>query len=212
MGYKLVLVGGGGHCKSVLDTVLSLHKYDEIVITDGAAKAGDTILGIPVVGDDSYLPELFDKGFTDAFITVGSVGNTFVRRKIYANLKKIGFNIPNIIDKTAVVSESAVLGEGNFVGKNAVISVLARVGNNCIINTAAVVDHECKVGDFVRVSAVGVLCGGVTVGDDTHIGAGTTVRHQITIGKNSLIGIGSTVVKDIPDGVVAYGNPCEVRK
>lgn len=197
---------------SVIDTVLTSTEYGEIVITD-MENVGKELLGIPIVGTDDCLEELFQNGFTNAFITLGSIGNPRSRRKIYGYLKKIGFNVPNIIDKTASVSKSVNLGEGIFIGKHAVVNSLAFVGNNCIINTAAVIEHECILGEFVHIAPRAVLCGNTTVGDGSHIGAGAVVRQQIKIGKNVIIGAGSIVIKNISDGKTAYGNPCkEIEK
>ena len=212
MSNKLVLIGGGGHCTSVIDTLFTSTEYEEIVITD-KENVGKELLSVPIVGTDACLAELLRNGFTDAFITLGSIGDTQCRRKIYTLLKKIGFNIPNIIDKTASVSKSADLGEGIFIGKHAVVNSLSSVGNNSIINTAAVIEHECILGEFVHIAPHAVLCGNTTVGDGSHIGAGATVRQQITIGKNTVIGAGSVVVKNISDSKTAYGNPCrEIEK
>lgn len=210
MGNKLVLVGGGGHCASVLDSVLTSTDYETVVIVDqNRAYDGKTLLGVPFVGTDDCLPALFEKGFTDAFISLGSVGDTVGRRRLYARLREIGFHIPNLIDKTAAVSTSATLGEGIFVGKNAVIEPLCRIGDNCIIHTAAIIAHGCVIGAFSHIAPAAVLCGEVLVGDDTHIGANAVIRQQITVGKNVMIGAGSTVVKSIADGKTAYGNPCK---
>ncbi|MCH5191128.1 MAG: acetyltransferase [Oscillospiraceae bacterium] len=211
MSNKLVLVGGGGHCASVIDTVLTSTEYEEIVITDKES-VGKKLLGIPIVGTDDCLEKLFQKGFTDAFITVGSIGDPNNRRRIYNQIKKIGFNVPNIIDKTASVSKNVNLGEGIFIGKQAVVNSLAEIGNNCIINTAAVIEHQCSLGEFVHVAPHAVLCGNTAVGDGSHIGAGSVIRQQIKIGKNVTIGAGSVAVKNIADGKTAYGNPCKEKE
>ncbi len=50
----------------------------------------------------------------------------------------------------------------------------------------------------------------ITVGDNVWIGAGVHVLPGVTIGSNTVIGAGSLVNKDIPDGVLAAGNPCKV--
>lgn len=52
----------------------------------------------------------------------------------------------------------------------------------------------------------------ITVGDNVWIGGGVTVLPGVTIGSNSVIGAGSVVVHDIPEGVVAVGNPCRPIK
>ena len=52
----------------------------------------------------------------------------------------------------------------------------------------------------------------VHIGENVWIGAGAVIVPGVTIGKNSVIGAGSVVVKDIPDNVVAVGNPCRVLR
>lgn len=207
---SVLLIGGGGHCHSVIDSLLSGKEYDRIAIVDPdpAHSAGD----ISVIGTDDDLPQLFANGWTYAFVTVGSVGNTTIRRKIFNNLVNIGFSIPSIIDPTAAVALDAKIGSGVFVGKNAVINAGTRIEDMAIINSGAIVDHDCYVKSFAHISPGAVLCGQVEVGEDSHVGAGSVVKQQVHIGNSALIGAGSVVVKDIPDGVVAYGNPCKVVK
>lgn len=206
---KLLLIGAGGHCRSVLDCVLSSNVYDEIGIVNDERV---TILGISVVGSDGDLISLFNNGWTDAFITVGSVGNTAVRRRLYTMIKKYGFTIPSIVDNTAAIAKGTQIGEGCFVGKKAVVNTGASLGCCSIINTGAIIEHDCVVGDFSHISPGTVLCGQVSVGSDTHIGAGAVVRQLISVGNNVLIGAGSVVLKDMPNGVTAFGNPCKVAR
>ena len=52
----------------------------------------------------------------------------------------------------------------------------------------------------------------VRIGENVWIGAGSVIVPGVTIGKNSVIGAGSVVVKDIPENVVAVGNPCRVLR
>ena len=204
---KLLLIGGGGHCRSVLSSVLSLNQYDDIGIIDYT----DTpILGIPVVGRDEELPGFKQSGWTDAFITVGSIGNTGLRRRLYQMVVDLGFTVPVIIDPTAIIAQDAKIETGCFVGKGAIINSGTRIEKCAIINTGAIIEHDCQVGKFAHISPGTVLCGQVTVGNGSHIGAGSVVRQQTKIGNNVLIGAGSTVVQNMPDGAVAYGNPCKV--
>lgn len=207
MGKKLLLIGGGGHCSSVLSCVLALNKYEEVGIVDFS----DTpVMGVSVVGKDDDLPNLKNTGWTDAFVTVGSIGSTGLRRRLYQMIKEIGFTVPVITDPSAIVAQDVKLGEGCFVGKGAVLNSGTEIGECAIINTGAVVEHDCKIGAFAHVSPGTVLCGQVEVGNDSHVGAGSVVRQQISIGNQTLIGIGSVVIQNIPDRVKAFGNPCKV--
>ncbi len=203
---KLLLLGGGGHCRSVLDCALASGEYDEIGIIDSADC--EPYEGVGVVGCDDDLPRLFEEGWNYAFITVGSVGNTRVRRRLFGLISQIGFRIPVIMDPTAVRASGSTVKEGTFIGKRAVVNAGCHVGRCAILNTGCILEHDCSVGDFAHISPGTVLCGHVTVGDDSHVGAASVVRQEITIGEKTLIGAGSVVVKDLPDGIKAFGNPC----
>ena len=204
---KLLLVGGGGHCHSVLDSVLALGEYDDIGIIDSIDQS---FLGVPVIGSDDDIPRLIDEGWTHAFISVGSVGNTSIRRKLYEMIKIHGLCIPVIIDPSAVVSKGTEIAEGVFVGKKAVVNAGSKINTCSIINTGAIIEHDCVINEFAHISPGSVICGQVNIGSDSHIGAGSVVRQQILVGDHALIGAGSVVVENIPSNVKAYGNSCKV--
>ena len=213
---KILLIGTGGHCLSVLDSLLATCKYETIGIVgkEECQFEGEQrrIMGVPIIGSDADLFELFSQGYTEAFVAIGSVGDISLRKKLYQIVKKIGFQLPNIIDNTSVVSKNITLGEGIYIGKNAVVNACTIIGDCVILNTGCTVEHECKIGDFVHIAPGAILSGNVEVHEGTHIGAGSIVRQGIHIGYNTMVGIGSVVVKDIPSYVTAYGNPCKEVK
>ncbi|MCR5768064.1 MAG: acetyltransferase [Lachnospiraceae bacterium] len=208
MGKKLLLIGGGGHCHSVLDTIMTIGKYNEIGIVDDFDSC--SYLGVPVIGNDDDICTLKKEGWTDAFITVGSVGNTRIRRRLYEMIKKYDLVVPTIIDSTATIGKGVKIEEGVFIGKRTVINAGSSIGACAIINSGAIIEHDCEIGAFSHISPGTILCGQVRVGEDSHIGAGSVIRQLIEIGNNTLIGAGSVVVRNISDNVKAYGNPCKV--
>jgi sugar O-acyltransferase (sialic acid O-acetyltransferase NeuD family) len=219
---KILVLGAGGHCKSVLDSLLSMSYYETVALIDKdkstrieqdkEAQRLDALLGYSIIGGDHDLERLFFEGYTDAFVAVGSIGDVSLRMKLYALIKQIGFHIPNIIDISSVVSPYAFLGEGIFIGKNAVVNAESRIGNCAIINTSSIIEHECFIGDFVHVASGSVLSGNVHIDKGTHIGAGCTIRQGIHIGEDTMIGMGSVVLRDFGKNVTAYGNPCREVK
>lgn len=208
---KILLIGAGGHCHSILDSLLCISEFQKIGLIDQFPN-GRSVTGVPVIGDDHDLPRLRHEGWNYAFVALGSIGNPDRRRMQFQRLRELGFILPYLVDPTAVVARDVLLGEGVFVGKRAVINSGAKVGCCAIINTGAIVEHDCMIGDFSHISPGSILCGQVWVGEDSHIGAGTVVRQQVRIGNRVLIGMGSTVVKNLPDHVKAFGNPCRVVK
>lgn len=211
MESKLILIGDGGHCKSIADSLSITNEYKEIAFVS-KERTDNSVLDLKCLGTDDDLKRLFDEGWNYAFIAVGSVGDTSTRRKLYKEIKEIGFKVPNIIDRSSIISENVKLGEGIFVGKGAIINTNSIIGNNAIINTGSIIEHDCKIGNFVHVSPNSTVCGETVIKDDAHIGAGSSIKQCTTIGSNTLIGLGSVVVNDIEDNCVAYGNPCKVVK
>lgn len=200
---KIVLVGFGGHGKSVADAILRQKKYKLIGFTDMSVKK--PYMGCPYLGTDDILKDLFLQGVDNAFIGIGYMGKSKIRDRLYDKALKIGYKIPCVIDPSAVVSGSALLGSGVFVGKNAVINAEADIGDMCIINTGAIVEHECRVGSFSHIAVGATLCGNVNIGNHVLIGAGTTIIQGCYVGDEAIVGAGSMVLKDVEPGGKRYG-------
>lgn len=207
---KLLLLGGGDHCKSIIDSLGGCNTYAGIGIVEKSDNGHAPILGIPVVGTDEDLEKLKREGYTDAFVSLGSIGNTSNRRKLYGMIASLGFSIPNIIDNSAIVSSNSTLGRGLFIGKHAVVNAGSVLGDGVIVNSSATIEHDCTIGAFTHISPGVVLCGNVTIGMDSHIGAGSVIRQQVQLGSRAMIGMGSIVLHNVPDNTLAYGSPCQV--
>jgi sugar O-acyltransferase (sialic acid O-acetyltransferase NeuD family) len=184
MSKKLLLLGAGGHCKSIIDTLLTSAEYSEIGIIEKKGNLTQSVLGIPVIGFDDDLLELYGRGFTHAFVSLGSIGDTGARRWLSSLISSIGYSVPNIIDGSAHVSTNCELGKGIFIGKNAVVNAGVTIGDYSIINTSATIEHDCIIGQFVHVSTGSILCGSVKIGDNTHISSvpGRIVTFSTKIG------------------------------
>ncbi|MDI6452391.1 acetyltransferase [Peloplasma aerotolerans] len=212
MNKRILLVGGGGHCKSVLDTLVKLNIYTEIKIIDKKENIGNSVMGFSIIGEDKDLPDLFQKGYNYAFITVGSVGDTSIRIKLFNMLKTIGYQIPTIVDPSSKVSKYSRIEEGVFIGKLSIVNADAIIQECAIINSGSIVEHDCQIGSFAHISPGAVLGGEVIIGNNTHVGLNATIMQQIKIGSNSIIGMGSIVNNNINNNKLAYGTPCKEVK
>lgn len=214
---KIVLVGGGGHCKVIIDIIKTMGTYEIIGITDSSysenqGKIHKYVMDIPILGDDSILEGLYNSGVNNAFITLGALGKPFIREKIFNNLRKIGFNIPILIHSDAVVSPYSTLKSGTCVMAGAVINPDAYISENCIINSRAVIEHDCNLHSNVHVSPGATLCGGVEIGTNSHIGAGSTIIQNVRIGKKVIVGAGSVVLSDVEDNSTVIGIPAKIKE
>lgn len=206
----ILLIGGGGHCKSVLDSIIRGNAFSKVGIIDTEDNIGNELLSTKMIGTDKDLEKFLMEGYPYAFITVGSVGDTSLRRRLFNLVESMGYVIPNIIDPSAIIGKEAILGKGIFVGKNTIINAGSVIGEGVIINSGAIIEHDCTINDFAHIAPGVVLCGDVTIKEDVHIGASSVVKQRVTVEKETIVGVGSVVVKDIPSRSIAYGNPCRV--
>lgn len=197
MSESVIVIGGGGHAKVVIDCILSAG--DLVVgILDDALEVGTDVLGIPVLGKIDAWSEYKDRKF------VVAIGNNEVRRAIS---ERVNADFYTAIHPTATVSRFASVGAGSVVMPQSVINAGATVGNHCIINTAAVVEHDSVIGDFAHISPSAALAGNVRIGEVTHIGIGASIRNNITVCAGVTVGAGAAVVKNITEKGTYVGVP-----
>lgn len=180
MKEKIILVGGGGHCKSVIDVIECIGIYDIVGIIDKKERLGEEVLGYKIIGTDEDLSHIFNE-IKKAVITVGFIKDSSTRIRLYKFVKEIGFELPNIISPYAYVSKHATLGEGNVVLHHAVINAGVKVGNNCIINTKALIEHDAIIEDHCHISTAAVVNGGVIVREGTFFGSNAVSKEYAEV-------------------------------
>ncbi len=205
---KIIVIGAGGHSRSVCDIILQEPDNTIIGLIDSPENKG--FWGIDILGNDDVLPEILRKGYaTYAFV---AIGDNQKRHKISQQLEAIGYTFFNAISPSAFISPHAQLGEGIAVMPGATIGPNAKIGSGCIINTNASVDHDDQIGEYCHIAPGVTICGTVAIGDETFIGAGAKVIDGITIGSGNMIGAGAAVIKDLPNNCTAVGVPAKTIK
>jgi sugar O-acyltransferase (sialic acid O-acetyltransferase NeuD family) len=180
MKEKIVLIGGGGHCHSVIDVIEQENKYEIIGIVDVKENIGKKVLNYEVIACDDDLETIF-LSCKNAVITVGQIESNQIRVNIYNKLKLIGFNLPVIISPLAYVSKHSIIKEGTVIMHHSIINVNAKIGKNCIINTKALIEHDCIVENNCHVSTASVINGGVIVKENSFFGSNATSKQSIEI-------------------------------
>jgi sugar O-acyltransferase (sialic acid O-acetyltransferase NeuD family) len=197
---KIIVYGGGGHGKSVIDLLLSLGVYQVVGVIDDGLAAGDEILGIPVLGGGKVLGKLHAERTHLAVNAVGGIGDVGSRVKVFNRLAGAGFTCPAIVHPTAFVEVSAALSPGVQVFPHAYVGSDVQAGFGTIVNTGAIVSHDCVLGKTVNIAPGAILAGGVRIGDLSLIGMGVTINLNVNVGERSQIGNGATIKADVPDG------------
>ncbi|WP_055668132.1 acetyltransferase [Desnuesiella massiliensis] len=210
MSKKIVLLGAGGHCKVIIDIIKSTSQYEIIGITDKNVRR--STLDIPILGDDNILENLYKNGIEYAFICLGAIDNLSLRNNLYKMLKNIGFKIPVLIHKNAIISQNVSIGEGTCIMPGAIVNSGAYIGENCIINTGSVIEHDCKIQNNTHISPKVCLGGGVKIGYNSHIGIGANIIQGISIGNDVTIGVGAVVINNLEDNCTAVGVPAKPIK
>lgn len=198
----VVIIGGGGHAKMCIDVIKTMKQYKLVGILDNNIELENQVLGVPVIGTDEDLVELYKKGLRLVVNGVGSVANNKVRIQIFNDLKKIGFSIPAIIHPMSVVEPSAKVKEGAQIMMGALVGSDCIIGENCIINSGSIVSHDSNIGDHSHIAPGAVLGGHVEIKSNVVIGMGATIFLSVKIGENAIINNGKNVFSDINAGQI----------
>ena len=186
----ILLVGGGGHCKSVIDVIELENKFTIVGIIDKKELIGSKVFDYEVIACDDDLEELH-KTYKYAIVTLGQIKSNNLRVKLFNTLKKIGYTLPIIISPHAYVSKYASIKYGTIIMHQALVNANAKIGKNCIINTKALIEHDVIIEDNCHISTGAIINGGVIVKENTFIGSNATSKEYIEI--NSFVKAGSLV-------------------
>lgn len=189
---KIVLIGGGGHCKSVIDVIEQEKKYKISGIVDKPKLLDTKILDYKIIGNDSDL-EVLAKKFEYALITVGQIKSAKLRIKLFKLAKKAGFILPSILSPRSYVSKHSKIGNGSIVMHHAIINANTSIGDNCIINSKALIEHDCSIFNHCHISTNATINGGVKIGSECFIGSNVTTKDNIKIKENSFIKAGTLI-------------------
>lgn len=186
MKEKIILIGGGGHCKSCIDVIEQEDRFTIAGIVDMPEKKQHNVLDYPVIGADADLAELI-KSFPNVLITLGQIKSPARRMELFNDLIQMGARFPMIQSPLAYVSPHAQVAEGTIVMHHALINAGASVGRNCIINTKALVEHDAVIEDHCHISTGAVVNGGVKIGSGSFFGSGAVSEEYTSIPSNSFI-------------------------
>lgn len=205
---NLILVGGGGHCKSVIDVAESAGFKIKGVL-DIPENVGKKVLGYEIIGTDDQIPCFVNEVLF--IVTVGHIKDAALRIKLHQKILDEGGSLATIVASTAYVSKHAHVGEGTVIMHNAVVNADATIGLGCIINTFANIEHDAQVGDYCHISTGAMVNGNCIVGSGTFLGSQSVMVNGIEIADGCVIGAGTLVRKNLKQKGVYSGSPAVLK-
>lgn len=190
MKKQILCIGGGGHCKSVIDVIEQENRFEIVGIIDKKELIGNDVLGYKIIGCDEDLKAL-RQHYDYALITIGQIKSSESRIKLFQMLKNLSYELPVIISPLAYVSKHARIGEGSIIMHHALVNANAHVGANCIINTKALIEHDAIIEEYCHISTGAIVNGGVHVKAGTFYGSNATSKEYVHV--NGFIKAGSVV-------------------
>lgn len=207
MNLPIIILGGGGHAKVLIDALLLQHR--EVLGYTDKDDGDKMILCVLRLGNDKTILE-YDPKKLKLVNGVGSIASTSSRKRLYERFRRKGYHFESVIHPSAMIASDVQLEEGVQIMARAVVQPGCRLGANTILNTGALVDHDCDIGDHVHIAPGAVLSGNVRIGEGVHVGTGAIILQGLDIGIKSVIGAGAVIVKDVPAGVTVVGVPGQV--
>jgi len=177
---QILLIGGGGHCHSVIDVIEQEDIYQIVGILDANKSIGEMVLGYEIIGSDKDLEKFF-KEYAYAFIAIGHIRSNTSRVELFHKLKSIGYEIPTIVSPLAYLSRHATIHEGSIIMHHALVNANAVISENCIINTKALIEHDAIIEEHVHISTGAIINGGVRVKKNSFIGSNATVKEGVEV-------------------------------
>ncbi len=207
---NVILFGAGLHAHYCIDIIEQNQNYNIVGIIDSILPLGMKIFDYEVIGRQEDLIELSEKYNFDSGLI--SIGENSSRKIVYDYIMNIfpKFNFINAIHPSTIIGKNVSLGKGIVTMAGCIINTSSIIGDFCFFATGAQIEHHCVIGSFVSISAGSVLGGKVKIGNYSALTLNVTVLDRITIGENTVVGAGAVVLKDLPNNVLAYGNPAKV--
>lgn len=193
MSKPLLLIGCGGHGRSLIDVVESSGRWHVLGLVGLPEQVGKEVLGYPVLGSDQHLPSLRQQ-CTHALLAVGQIGLPSHRQRLASELERFGFALPAVISGRAYVSRHAQLGVGTSVGHGVTVNAGASVGDHCILNSNALIEHDAVIEDYCHISTGALVNGGTRIGMGSFIGSGTVLREGLNLPPQTVISAGKRVM------------------
>lgn len=207
---RIIIFGAGYHANVCIDIFEKTDAYQIVGIVDSIAEIGSTVFGYPVIGRQEHIADLcLTYNANAGFVAIGdNYSRKFVQDFIVTQVSD--FEFVNAIHPSVCIGRETKLGCGIMMAAGVIVNPGCTIEDFCILNTGAQLEHNSYMGEYSHLSCASITGGKVSIGRFAAITLGVTLIDRISIGENTVVGSGSLVINDLPDNVLAYGNPAKI--
>ncbi len=207
----LGIYGAGGLGREVFElaSVINIdgHRWHNIFFIDDSDNVKD-LRKIPIIN----YKKLLEINSKDEIEVCVAIGEPEVREKIYTKLVNENVNVAKLIHPDVKIPDSTIVGKGTIICKFVSITCDINIGENVYVHPMACIGHDAKIGNHSIVSSFVDIAGDCILGQKAFLAIGVILKQGIKIGSDAIVGLGSVVHNDIPDAVIALGNPARPMK
>jgi len=209
---KLCIYGMGGFGKEVFDIASRINKensyWDDIFFM-----VDDLDTNVEAYKTKLYsVKDVFKEYDTNLFEVIIAVGEPKTRKMLFNKVRQKGAKLATLIDPSAIISDTAIINKGTIVAPLSIVACSTILGRNTVVNTHSTIGHDIVIGDHSSISSHVTVGGSSVIGEESYVGLGSQIKEQTKIGSKVIVGMGSIVYSDMPDRVIALGNPARVSR
>lgn len=186
---RLLIIGAGGHGRSVAEAAVLHGDYELTAFLDDAAESSQRVWDWPVWGTTTMLAACRDR--VDAVIV--AIGNNALREILHQRVQAEGLLLATVVHPAATVSPRAAMGQGCAIMAGAIVGTDAQLGEGVIVNCGAVVDHDCTVEPFGHLGVNAGMAGGSVLGRRAWMPVGAALAYGVRVAADRVLRAGEVV-------------------
>lgn len=205
----VVIIGAGGfgrEIRQLLFDCLDSHQYRfKGFLGKDMGVAEDPTVAKQMLGD----PQTYKPAAQDRFVL--AIGNMAARRQTTESLLTRGARFIKLIHPSALVADSAQLGQGIILYPFSVVSNEAKLSDFTKLNYYASAGHNAEFGKYCLLAPYATVNGYSVLEDDVYLSTHSTVAPVVRVGARSKVSANSAVMNDVPPDTFVFGVPGRCR-
>lgn len=206
----LGIYGAGGLGREVYELARTINysdgRWKQIIFIDDSPDFEST--RAPIFSLEEALAK-FPSGGLEVCI---AVGEPLTRQVLFEKIVAREIQIATLIHPAVSIPDSTLVGKGTIVCKFVSITCDIVIGENVYVHPMACIGHDSKIGNNSVISSFVDVAGDCEIGQNVFLAIGVIMKQGVRVGSKAIVGMASVIHRDIPEAVIAMGNPARAMK